>query len=68
LVEDRSIPILGELAHLQLEVVHHTFRLQTLALQRSSGLLNGGDAGVLALFELGDERGLAKLRIHDAAF
>ena len=58
--------VLGEHAHLQLEVIHGSFRLLTPGLQRTSGMKHGVNAGVLTLLDRHDESGLTNLGVRDA--
>jgi hypothetical protein len=67
-VEESPIPILSEFVHLQLEIIHHTFRFLAPNFQFTRGLHEADDAVVLALFRLVDEVVLAEFGVEDAAF
>jgi hypothetical protein len=67
LVEEASIPILGRFVNLELEVVHHTFGFLTPGFDRASLLGDDAEPLSMAFVNLGDERGLAKLGVGDAA-
>jgi hypothetical protein len=67
IVEDRPVVVLGELGHLELEVVHRALGLLLLGLQVTRGLNHRVDAVVLTLLDVGDEIRLANLRVRDAA-